>query len=271
MGYISLVNYKYDNGPHQLQGGPNHTDDNLLLTQKYLVVSSGYIDSLGNQVSWYGVNDVGNDYGRPVIGPPNSGAYVVDTWRAVPVPVSGFWSDYNYTYYSPSGELSIYNGFRGYTVQTIANAKVLTSYNPQYGFRNTGAYTYYGGDAPATQGYDPYNTPEGNTSTEGTTGGGVSHPRSMGTLLTTTSPSGAATGSRIFWEYNPPVYCQTFTESKYTNIPGFMGAPTRYMYRGKSSRYAFNLGSVYGVGGEGIRALPHRFSPSVNSSNQKSI
>ena len=271
MGYISLVNYKYDNGPHQLQGGPNHTDDNLLLTQKYLVVSSGYIDSLGNQVSWYGVNDVGNDYGRPVIGPPNSGAYVVDTWRAVPVPVSGFWSDYNYTYYSPSGELSIYNGFRGYTVQTIANAKVLTSYNPQYGFRNTGAYTYYGGDAPATQEYDPYNTPEGNTSTEGTTGGGVSHPRSMGTLLTTTSPSGAATGSRIFWEYNPPVYCQTFTESKYTNIPGFMGAPTRYMYRGKSSRYAFNLGSVYGVGGEGIRALPHRFSPSVNSSNQKSI
>jgi hypothetical protein len=271
VGYISLVNYKYDNGPHQLQGGPNHTDDNLLLTQKYLVVSSGYIDSLGNQVSWYGVNDVGNDYGRPVIGPPNSGAYVVDTWRAVPVPVSGFWSDYNYTYYSPSGELSIYNGFRGYTVQTIANAKVLTSYNPQYGFRNTGAYTYYGGDAPATQGYDPYNTPEGNTSTEGTTGGGVSHPRSMGTLLTTTSPSGAATGSRIFWEYNPPVYCQTFTESKYTNIPGFMGAPTRYMYRGKSSRYAFNLGSVYGVGGEGIRALPHRFSPSVNSSNQKSI
>jgi len=271
VGYISLVNYKYDTGPHQLQGGPNHTDDNLLLTQKYLVVSSGYIDSLGNQVSWYGVNDVGNDYGRSVIGPPNSGAYVVDAWRAVPTAISGFWSDYDYKYYSPSGELSIYNGFRGYTTQTIANAKVLTSYNPQYGVRDMGAYTYYGGYAPSTQTYDPYNTPASLTTSEGTTGGGVSHPRHMGALLTTEAVAGATTGSRTEWVYNPPVYCQTFTESYYTGIPGFMGAPTHYMYRGKSSRYAFNLGSIYGVGGEGIRALPHRFSPSVNSSNQKNI
>ena len=173
MGYISLVNYKYDTGLHQQQSGPYRAGDDLALAQKYLVVSSGYVDSLGNQVSWYGVNDFGADYGRPVIGPPNSGAYVVDSWRAVPVAVSGYWSDYNFTYYSPSGELSVYNGFRGFTTQKIANAKVSTTYNPPFGIRDTGAYTYYFGDAPSSQSYDPYNTPEGNTSAEGTTGGGV--------------------------------------------------------------------------------------------------
>lgn len=270
MGYISLVNYKYDRGPHQQQSGPNRPGDDLAIAQKYLVVSSGYVDSLGNQVSWYGVNDFGADYGRTVPGPPNSGAYVVDTWRAVPVPVSGFWSDYSYTYYSPSGELSIYNGFRGYTTQTIANAKVLTTYNPPFGIRESTVYTYYFGNAPDNQTYAPYNTPAGNTSAEGTTGGGVQHQRQMGTLLTNSAGS-SSSASRAEWQYNPPMYCEALTETIYARVPGLMGSPTRYIYRGKSSRYAFNLGSVYGVTGEGIRALPHRFSPTVNVSNQKNV
>lgn len=271
MGYISLVNYKYDTGPHQQQSGPNRIGDDLALAQKYLVVSSGYIDSLGNQVSWFGVNDFGADYGRPVIGPPNSGAYVVDTWRAAPVAVSGYWNDNNVSYYAPSGQLSVYNGFRGYTTQTIANAKVSTTYNPPFGVRDTGAYTYYFGDAPSSQSYDPYNTPASNTSEEGTTGGGVTHQRQMGGLLTTSAAAGTAEVTRAEWTYNPPMYCESFTETIYARVPGLMGAPTRYIYRGKSSKYAFNLGSIYGITGEGIRALPHRFSSSVNSSNQKNL
>lgn len=271
MGYISLVNYKYDTGPHQQQSGPNRIGDDLALAQKYLVVSSGFVDSLGNQVSWFGVNDFGADYGRPVIGPPNSGAYIVDTWRAAPVAISGYWNDNNFTYYAPSGQLSVYNGFRGYTTQTIANAKVLTTYNPPFGVRDTGAYTYYFGDAPSSQSYDPYNTPASNTPAEGTTGGGVTHQRQMGGLLTTSAAPGTAEVTRAEWRYNPPMYCEALTETIYARVPGLMGAPTRYIYRGKSSKYAFNLGSIYGITGEGIRALPHRFSTSVNSSNQKNL
>lgn len=59
MVYASLSNYKRDSGPHRLQSGPSHTSDDLNLVEKYLVVSSGYVDPLGNTVSFYGVNNTG--------------------------------------------------------------------------------------------------------------------------------------------------------------------------------------------------------------------
>jgi hypothetical protein len=67
------------------------------------------------------------------------------------------------------------------------------------------------------------------------------------------------------------VYCQTFSEAVRSDLPGQMSTVIRNMYRGRSTRYVPNYGSVYGVLGEGVRNLVRTFSPGVNSSNQKSI
>jgi hypothetical protein len=128
-------------------------------------------------------------------------------------------------------------------------------------------YTYFGGVAPDNQDYSPYKTPDSNTVAEGITGGGVTHGRYEGGLLTTAVSSGVAT--RADWIYNPPVYCRTYTEATRAQVPGLMSAVIRTIYRGGSTRYVSNLGSVYFQGSEGVRNLVRTFSASVNSSNQK--
>ena len=249
MAYTPLSNYKYSTGFHRIQSGPNH--------EGYIVVSSG-------------IQDTGADLGIIVPGPPNSGSwYVTNEWRAVPQAVSGYWTDYENVDYLPSGSLSSYNGYRPLTVTTIANAKVVTSTGPEFGIRDAGKYTYYNGTAPDNQAYSPYNTPEGNTAAEGKTGGGVTHRNYEGTLLTNTFGS-QGTANRAEWQYNPPVYCQTFTETTRSNQPGLMSAAIRTIYRGKSTRYAYNYGSVYLQNSESVRGIIRTFSPTVNSSNQKS-
>ncbi len=248
MGYIPLTNYKYDSGLHQIQSGPNH--------ESYLVVSSGIVD-------------VGVDLGRITPGPPNSGSwYLTDDWRVAPQAVSGYWIDYTPgVAYQPSGALSAEEGYRPLGFSTIAYAKVQTSFSSNFGVRQTLPYTYFGGVAPDNQDYSPYKTPESNTVAEGITGGGVTHGRYEGGLLTTAVGSGVAT--RADWIYNPPVYCRTYTEATRAQVPGLMSAVIRTIYRGGSTRYVSNLGSVYFQGSEGVRNLVRTFSASVNSSNQK--
>ncbi len=248
MGYIPLTNYKYDSGLHQIQSGPNH--------ESYLVVSSGIVD-------------VGADLGRITPGPPNSGSwYLTDDWRVAPQAVSGYWIDYTPgVAYQPSGALSAEEGYRPLGFSTIAYAKVQTSFSSNFGVRQTLPYTYFGGVAPDNQDYSPYKTPESNTVAEGITGGGVTHGRYEGGLLTTAVGSGVAT--RADWIYNPPVYCRTYTEATRAQVPGLMSAVIRTIYRGGSTRYVSNLGSVYFQGSEGVRNLVRTFSASVNSSNQK--
>jgi len=212
--YTPLFNYKYDSGPHQIQTGPDH--------EAFRVVSSGIVD-------------IGADYGRVVAGPPNSGIYRTDAWRAVPPAVSGFWTNYQHVDYEPSGVfLSAYEGYRPLGVSTIANAKVQTSYGPQWGVRDTGKYTYFNGAAPSNQSYNPYNTPDGNTAAEGYTGGQSLQQRYATTLLT--NPTNDTSGSRAAWVYNPPVYCQTFTETVRSEAPGLMSTPLRYIYRGRAGK-----------------------------------
>lgn len=270
MGYNPLRNKRHDNGPRRIQSGPDRSFDDLNLRQTYQVVGSGYRDSLGNYVSWYGVNDQGADFGIRTDGPPQSGGIVTTEWRAVPPAPSGFWVDFQDGYYEPSGLLSTEQGFRSQTKVTIANANVQATYNPDFGVREGRTFTYFYGVAPDNQQYDPYQTPSNNTVNDGgITGGGVTHARYEGTLLT--NPTNDDSGSRAAWVYNPPVYCQTFTRTDRSDAVGAGGVPLRSIYRGKSTRYSYNLGGIYGVLGEGIRNMVHTFGSSVNSSNQKSI
>ncbi|MBM4229138.1 MAG: hypothetical protein FJ184_00145 [Gammaproteobacteria bacterium] len=196
--------------------------------------------------------------------------YKSTAFRTVPQAVSGYWVDYQNTDYLPSGSLSSYNGYRPLSVTTIANVKVVTSTGPEYGLRNEGIYTYYGGVAPADQNYNPYNTPEANSAAQGQTGGGVTHRSYEGTLLTNALGS-QGTSDRSEWVYNSPVYCKTYTETIRSGTPGLMSSALRYVYRGKSTRYAYNYGSVYMQGAESVRNMVRVFSPTVNSSNQKAI
>lgn len=269
MGRNPLRNKRTDRGARRIQSGPDHSFDDLNLRQTYQVVGSGYTDSLGNYISWYGVNNQGADFGIRTDGPPQSGGIITTDWRAVPPAVSGFWTDYQEIYYTPSGALSIEQGYRISSRLSVANANVQSAYSPDFGVREGRTFTYFGGVAPDTQDYAPYNTPASNTPTQGYTGGGVTHARYEGTLLT--NPTNDNSGSRTAWVYNPPVYCQTFTETIRSTVPGAGDVPLRRIYRGKSTRYSYNLGGIYGVLGEGIRNMTHTFSSSVNSSNQKSI
>jgi len=247
--YAPLSNYKYDDGYHRIQSGPVHPT--------YIVVSSG-------------IQDTGADYGIVTAGPPNSGLYTTTAWRQVPQAVSGYWVDYENNDYLPSGSLSAYTGYRSLYTTTIANAKVVTSTGPEFGIRNAGTYRYYNGIAPSNQAYTPYDTPASNTSAEGRTGGGVTHRSYEGSLLINVLGS-QGTADRSQWRYQPPVYCQTFTETVRSETPGLMSTALRFVYRGKSTRYAYNYGSVYYQAPEGVRSMVRIYSPTVNSSNQKSI
>lgn len=140
MAYIPLSNYEYDSGPHQIQSGP--------VSEGYIVLSSGILD-------------VGADLGVVTPGPATSGVYSTTAWREVPPAISGYWTDFEENHYDPSGVLSVYNGYRPLSVTTIANAKVQTSLGPEFGVRDAGKYTYFGGAAPDNQNYTPYNTPAG--------------------------------------------------------------------------------------------------------------
>ena len=284
MPYNPLTNWKTDSGPRRIQSGPAH--------EGYIVVSSGIIDT-------------GADLGVLTAGPPNaSGAFfrapyfilcenndiliqeqgggivqqdadfgynpfISTAWRQVPPAPSGYWNDYNYSYYVPSGALSIYQGYRVLSVVTIAGAKVSTAAGPIPGLRDAGKYTYYDGDAPDNQPYDPFKTPAGNTSAQGWTGGGNVHGRYSGPALI--NPNNDTSGSRAAWIYQPPVYCRTHTHIIRASEPGAMSVTTRYIERGKAAQYVSNLGAPYYQLGEGIRNLIRTYSSSVNSSNQKNI
>ena len=76
-----------------------------------------------------------------------------------------------------------------------------------------------------------------------------------------TNPTNDESGSRSAWVYNYPVYCKTHVEAVRSNVPGQMSTVLRTSYRGKSTRYVPNYGSVYGVLGEGVRNLIRTFSP----------
>ena len=231
--YIPYRNYKYDTGPHQVQTGPE--------SEGFVVVSSG-------------INDTGADVGRIVAGSPSyAGLYSTD-WRQVPVAVSGYWNDYQNSNYEPSGVLSSYDGYRPVTVDTVAGVKTSTFTGPDYGVRDAGKYTYFGGAAPDSQNYTPYNTPGVNTGAEGITGGGVTHGRYEGGILTNILGS-QGTSNRSEWVYNPPVYCKTYTETLRTREPGLMGPAFRYVYRGGAAKYVSNYGSIYYQLPESVRNL----------------
>ncbi len=242
---------------------------------------------------YFGVNDVGPDEGVKTPGPPFNydsvvlgletgeiialedfnelGLYplwgITTAWRQVPAAPAGYWTDYKNVDFDPANALSSYEGYRGLTTTRIANAKVLTSSGPQYGLRTSGKYTYFNGTAPSSQTYTPYNTPEGNTAAQGYTGGGVTHGRLEGGILT--NPTNDTSGSRASWTYNPPVYCQTFTETVRASSPGLMSVAIRSVYRGKSASYVSNYASIYHQAPEGVRVMLRTFSPTVNSSNQR--
>jgi hypothetical protein len=247
--YAPLSNWRYDQGPHRIEGGPNY--------ESYIVVSSG-------------IRDLGADTGIVTPGAPNSGLwYNTTAWRAVPPAVSGYWTDYQNVDYAPSGALSSYEGYRPLGISTIAGVKVSTSYGPQFGLRTVGTSTYFNGVAPSSQNYTPYNTPDNNTPAQGRTGGGVTHGRYEGGILT--NPTNDTSGSRASWQYNPPVYCRTFTETVRSTAPGLMSTALRFVYRGKAGTYVSNYASIYHQAPEGVRVMLRTYSPTVNSSNQKSV
>ena len=234
--YVPFRNYKYDTGPHEVQSGPAH--------EGYIVVSSG-------------IQDTGADLGKIVAGTPNYSGYYNTDWRQVPPAVSGYWNDYREVQYSPSGVLSSYDGYRPVTVDTIGGVKTSTFTGPNYGVRDAGKYTYFGGSAPDSQNYDPYDTPGGNTGAQGITGGGVTHGRYEGGILTNVLGS-QGTSNRSEWVYNPPVYCQTFTQTFRSQEPGLMSTPFRYMYRGRAAKYVSNYGSIYYQLPESVRNLSRK-------------
>jgi len=263
MVYTPQTNWKYDkNLYHPIQSGPQRTGDNLDLTDTYRTVSSGYVTPLGTQQTWYGVLDEGTDFGRIPVGPPNLSGYLTTEWRAVPPAVSGYWTEYLNTEPHVSGLLNVYLGFRAQSLYGTANATVQTALGPQPGLRNFGTHIWYGEQIPDNQLYSPFQTPSSNDNTldgGGITGGGVTHPTLRSPTLT--NPTNDTSGSRSAWVYHYPIYCQSFTETRYSGVPGQMGQPSRNSYRGKSLRYVPNYGSVYGVLGEGVRNMVRKFSP----------
>lgn len=234
--YIPYRNYKYDSGPHRVQSGPSH--------EGFIVLSSG-------------IRDTGADLGVIVDGSPSYSGIYSTAWRQVPAAISGYWNNYENVDYAPSGVLSSYQGYRPVTVDTIAGRKVQTFTGPDYGERDAGKYTYFGGSAPDSQVYDPYNTPTGNTGQQGITGGGVSHGRVEGGILTNSlGPQGTA--NRSEWVYNPPVYCKTYTQTIRTEEPGLMSVPFRFIYRGGAAKHVSNYGSVYYQLPESVRNLSRK-------------
>lgn len=196
-----------------------------------------------------GIQDTGADLGVITPGPPNSGSWYLTTqYRTVPQAVSGFWTDYQNTVYLPSGSLSAYTGYRPLFPTTIAGAKVVTSTGPEFGTRDTGTYNSWTGVTPPA--------------------GTSLNSNYLSSRLTTVNPN-ASGNPRSAWIYNPPTYCQEFTEYVRADAPGLMSSFLTHTYRGKSSRYVYNYGSVYLQNAESVRNMVHRFSPTVNSSNQR--
>lgn len=266
MTYAALTNWKYDkNLYHTIQSGPQRTSDDLNLTDKYILTSSGYVYASGQQQTFVALTETGADFGNVILAP-----YPQNTeWKAVPTVVSGYWNNYDDSPQRASGLLTVYNGYRRQAMISTANATVQTAFGPIPGVKSIGAFTYWNGAVPSNQFYDPFNTPYGQDDAKGITGGAGTYPRGGYPMLYSTVTSG--TGSRTEWEYAPPVYCQTFAAAERSNVPGSMDAVIRSMYRGRASTYVPNYGGTYGVLGEGVRNMVRTFSPSVNSSNQKSI
>jgi len=150
--------------------------------------------------------------------------------------------------------LALQNGYRSIFTTTIAGVKVQTPGTPDYGVRDAGKYTYFGGSAPDSQNYTPYNTPEGNTAAQGKTGGGSTHGRYEGGILTNTLGS-QGTGARSEWVYNPPVYCKTYTRLYRSDSPGAMSVAYRDVYRGGAAKYVSNYGSIYYQAPESVRNI----------------
>jgi hypothetical protein len=198
-----------------------------------------------------GIQDTGADLGVITAGPPNSGGWYSTTqWRTVPQAASGYWTNYQNTDYLPSGSLSSYTGYRPLSVTTIANAKVVTSTGPEFGVRDTGSYNSWTGATPPA--------------------GTSLNSNYLSSRLYTSVPNGSG-NPRSTWIYSPPVYCQEFTQYVRSEAPGLMSSFLTFTYRGKASNYVYNYGSVYLQAPESVRNMVHRFSPSVNSSNQRSI
>ena len=270
MTYAALTNWKYDkNLYHSIQSGPQRTASDLNLIDTYQLISSGYRTPWGYQQTYYTIQSQGTDFGIVTPGPPNSSGYLNTEWRSVPTAVSGFWNNYNEIWPHISGALNIRDGFRYQGLIKTANATVQTAFGPEPGLSDRGPYTWFGASVPDNQRYQPFLTPEGNTAAEGSTGGPNSYPRAQFPALT--NPTNDTSGSRAAWVYHQPVYCETFVESVRSGVPGNLSSVIRRMYRGKSSRYVSNYGSIYGVLGEGVRGMVRTFSSSVNSSNQKGV
>jgi hypothetical protein len=273
MVYTPTTNWKYDKSLyHAIQSGPQRTGDNLDRTDTYLTFSSGYVMPNGVQQTYESVSSEGADFGVIRVGPPNISGYFNTEWRAVPPAISGYWTNYDNVNPHASGLLDSYVGFRAQGLYKTANSTVQTAIGPQPGLRNFGSFTWYGEQVPDNQLYSPFQTPRSNDNSSeggGITGGGVTQPRLRAPALT--NPTNDTTGSRAAWVYHYPIYCQSLVETRYSSAPGQMGSPTRNSYRGKSSRYVPNYGSIYGKLGEGVRNMVRTFSPGVNSSNQKGI
>jgi hypothetical protein len=271
MTYNAQTNWKYDkNLYHPIQSGPQRTGDDLNLTETYLVVSSGYVYPSGVQQTWTGVNLQGADFGRIPVGPPNISGFLNTEWRAVPPAVSGYWTSYENTAPHASGLLDTYVGFRAQGLYSVAGRTVQQAIGPQPGLRNFGAYTWFGANVPDNQLYTPFRTPSQNEPYrydpdvgefvgQGITGGPNMYQRVQTPMLT--NPTNDESGSRTAWVYNYPVYCKTHVEAVRSQVPGQMSTVVRTSYRGKSSRYVPNYGSIYGVLGEGVRNLVRPYSP----------
>ena len=185
--------------------------------------------------------------------------YYTTDWRAVTRSVSGYWTNYTETAPRASGLLTVYDGYRRQGLLSVANATVQTAFGPQPGLRDKGSYTWFGPNVPDNQNYAPFKTPEDNTGGQGSTGGPGIYPRVRFPALT--NPTNDTSGSRAAWVYHYPSYCESYVEAVRAELPGQMSTVIRNMYRGRSSRYVPNYGSVYGVGGEGIRNIIRTFSP----------
>ena len=238
-----------------------------------IVVPSGLTGSLFPYCTVHG--GMGGTATYSISGPPvNRPIFTSTNWRHVPTAVSGYWTNYENVYPHSSGVLTVYDGYRRQGLISTANSTVQTAFGPEPGLKDIGPFISYGNNPPDNQFYGPFETPEGNSSTQGITGGPVSYPLSQFPLLT--NPTQGTTGSRADWVYNTPVYCQTWTESVRSEVPPGETADgtntiVRSTYRGRSSRYVPNYGGIYGVLGEGIRGMIRTFSSTVNSSNQKGI
>jgi len=185
--------------------------------------------------------------------------YFSTDWRAVTRSISGYWTDYDDKAPRASGLLTVYDGYRRQGLLSVANATVQTAIGPQPGLRDKGSYTWFGPNVPDNQSYDPFKTPEANTGGQGSTGGPGIYPRVRFPALT--NPTNDTSGSRAAWVYHYPSYCESYVEAVRSDLPGQMSTVIRNMYRGHSSRYVSNYGSIYGVGGEGIRNIIRTFSP----------